>query len=606
MPCSRCSVLAALTFTCMWSPGYGQTGEVEPDGFKIIDYHDIQGLDADDSFGYSVAALGDFDGDGSADVAVGAPGDDDGGADRGAVYFLFSTGNISTSSAFLGGTAKLSSSTSSFSGNLANGNGFGTSIGAIGDLNGDGLSELAVGGNTGVAGANAIWILFLNRAAMSNRSVVVSSVQKIQYTDPCFSNSCGGPIGVADGFGTALHSIGDLDRDGVPDIVLGTSGDPNGCSLDPACPGSLMSPGSIWVVLLNSDGSVQQCQRIGPGCGGLTTPILGCPSFGFSVSGVADFDDDGVQDFLVGGPFSDDPGPAVCSGNGKNGAVWILQGSAVGTGPIQLGPIQQKISANSGGGPQIPLAMQDRFGASVDSLGDLDGNAVPDIIVGAEQRKSAFLLFMNSDGTYSSYVEWSNADFNNQLPPPFSFGSFGTAMAWIGNLTSNGAQIGVIGGIRNAPGPVSCPIPPCNYGAVIVFSVQHDIGFPWSALEGPVETASCPNTNLSTLSASPPVIGSTWRAVVANPQHSFATIEFRTGALCPPSTTAYGQLWITGTKLFAKTQSMSGGQTVFVEQIPNDASLYAFGYYVQAVTLGNGITPQLSNARVQVVGFTNP
>ena len=46
-------------------------------------------LDNNDCFGVSVASLGDLDGDGVADLAVGASHDDDGGTDVGAVYILF-------------------------------------------------------------------------------------------------------------------------------------------------------------------------------------------------------------------------------------------------------------------------------------------------------------------------------------------------------------------------------------------------------------------------------------------------------------------------------------------------------------------------------------
>ena len=49
-------------------------------------------LDNYDHFGSSVASLGDLDGDGVGDLAVGAFGDDDGGTNRGAVWVLFLDG----------------------------------------------------------------------------------------------------------------------------------------------------------------------------------------------------------------------------------------------------------------------------------------------------------------------------------------------------------------------------------------------------------------------------------------------------------------------------------------------------------------------------------
>ena len=49
-------------------------------------------LDDFDSFGTSVTSLGDLDGDGAGDLAVGAFFDDDGGLGRGAVWVLFRDG----------------------------------------------------------------------------------------------------------------------------------------------------------------------------------------------------------------------------------------------------------------------------------------------------------------------------------------------------------------------------------------------------------------------------------------------------------------------------------------------------------------------------------
>src|SRR4029453_14958604 len=46
-------------------------------------------LDAGDFFGQTLCALGDLNGDGIGDVAVGAIGDDDGGLDQGGLWFLY-------------------------------------------------------------------------------------------------------------------------------------------------------------------------------------------------------------------------------------------------------------------------------------------------------------------------------------------------------------------------------------------------------------------------------------------------------------------------------------------------------------------------------------
>lgn len=92
-------------------------------------------LSKGDTFGTSVAKIGDINGDGIQDIAVGAPGDKDG-----AVYILMltKTGSILKS-------VKISaSSDASLRKQLKKNEGFGTLLNAIQDINGDGVKELSV------------------------------------------------------------------------------------------------------------------------------------------------------------------------------------------------------------------------------------------------------------------------------------------------------------------------------------------------------------------------------------------------------------------------------------------------------------------------------
>ena len=106
-----------------------------------------------DYFGISVASLGDLNGDGVADLAVGARRDDDGGDgySRGAVYIVFLNADGTVKA-----ETKISSTQGGLTGPLDAHDNFGSSLASLGDLDGDGVADLAVGIN------GAVYILFLN------------------------------------------------------------------------------------------------------------------------------------------------------------------------------------------------------------------------------------------------------------------------------------------------------------------------------------------------------------------------------------------------------------------------------------------------------------
>ncbi len=250
-------------------------------------------LNDNDRFGTSVACIGDLDGDGIEDIAVGASLDDDGGTNRGAVWILHLDTN---------GTVKfhekISSLFGNFTGVLTNGDRF-SEVATLGDLDGDGIVDIAVGStldNDGGSGTGAVWILFLN----SDGSV--KAHQKISATSGGFT----GLLDPGDRFAFPSN-VGDLDGDQITDIAVGTFFDDDGGT----------NRGAVWILFMNSDGTVKGHQKISSTEGNFTGAITNGDLFGLPVAGIGDLNNDGIPDLLVGARQNDDGGP-------DRGAAWVL------------------------------------------------------------------------------------------------------------------------------------------------------------------------------------------------------------------------------------------------------------------------------------------
>ncbi len=382
-------------------------------------------------FGSSVAGLGDLDGDGTGDLAVGAFGD--GGIaptnGRGAVWVLFlnQEGMVRTEQ-------KINNNAGGFEGTLDLGDHFGISVASLGDLDGDGIPDLAVGASSdddGGTDRGAVWILFLNSDG------TVRADQKISDTAGGFQ----GLLADGDHFGRSVANLGDLDGDGTHDLAVGATGDAGGG----------FSRGAVWVLFLNSDGTVKTEQKISDTAGGFQGTLDNGDLFGSSVASLGDLDEDGTQDLAVGAVLDDDGGGSPFA---DRGAVWVLFLNPDGTVKAE-----QKIS-DTAGGLQGMLGDSDFFGISVARLGDLDGDGVEDLAVGAvgdddgglsSNRGAVWMLFLNPDGTVKAEQKVSDTagGFEGTLD---DFDQFGYSIALLDDLDGHGVADLAVGAVGDDDG----------------------------------------------------------------------------------------------------------------------------------------------------------
>ena len=141
---------------------------------QVLDYREINSqenladhpVDLDGYMGMALTSLGDLDGDGIEEIAVGA---------REGLYIIFPD-----SSGFAKSYVRINSIYGGFTGGIEYNDQFGYALEAIGDLDNDGMVDLAIGASgddDGYTNRGAVWILFLNT------DCTVKSYQKISDTE---------------------------------------------------------------------------------------------------------------------------------------------------------------------------------------------------------------------------------------------------------------------------------------------------------------------------------------------------------------------------------------------------------------------------------------
>ena len=337
----------------------------------------LTGRNGGDRSGHSVSGAGDVNGDGIGDLFIGAY---HAGSSEGESYVVFGT-----TQAFLP-VFPLRSLHPAGGGDGSHGfvltgidvdDRSGRSVSAAGDVNGDGTDDLIVGAYRGDPGGDA---------EAGESYVVFGSTQDFPALFPLKSLSPAGGgdgsrgfvlagIDADDSSGRSVSAAGDVNGDGIDDLIIGAvCADPRGDSC----------AGESYVVFGSVQGfpAIIPLRSLYPTDGGdgsrgfVLTGIAEGDRSGRSVSAAGDVNGDGIDDVIVSAYF------AMPRGDAEAGESYVVFGASHGL-PAILPLASLKAGDGSRGFVLTGIDAGDRSGGSVSAAGDVNGDGIDDLIVGA-------------------------------------------------------------------------------------------------------------------------------------------------------------------------------------------------------------------------------
>uniref|UniRef100_UPI00300A4103 Ig-like domain-containing protein n=1 Tax=Nitratireductor sp. CH_MIT9313-5 TaxID=3107764 RepID=UPI00300A4103 len=395
----------------------------EVGGRRIMD---VYNLDSSDGFimtlplysrtGYRVWGGGDVDGDGVDDIIIGSNGS---GRQPGEAHVIFGEkdgewGDMSGNSRILN-LRNLPADKGLIINGYPNGVNFGSDV-TMGDVNGDGLDDFLITGRDEPGNTTVTHIIFGNEERSWGN--VSGGKQVLNIADLAPEK---GVILVTDPHQYQYHpGVGDLNGDGIGDIVLKhyINTAPQSTHIDVIFGRS----GTRWV-----PGTGQQRLMLDDVAEGEGFRIISEElALNSSELEVSDFNGDGHDDLLIGGARSAVPGKEgefayILFGRGDGNWGEVVDGKRV----VDLSKMQP-----GEGVRLLSEASEEGFGYHLSAGGDINGDGLADILVGAllndiggTDAGAAYVIYGQANGFGSGFIrrgsaadDWmSGSEKNDQL-----------------------------------------------------------------------------------------------------------------------------------------------------------------------------------------------
>ena len=330
----------------------------------------IEASNAHDSFGAHLGNIGDINGDGCDDIAIGASGGDPLDRDTAGYISVIYGCNPATLAAGVLYTDDIDGSNGFTIMGAESGDriGHGDVVG-LGDFNGDGLDDFAFGTLATGGRIGSVFVLygqdgnFPAQIDLADTDVAISR----------FDGSQNHPQGAQD-FGLAVAALGDFNGNGYTDLIAGANGSNHGEGT------AMWSAGAAYVIFGQATPPTQMSIDALDGSNGFA--ILSGQSgawLGYAVTGGRDINGNGLPDLAVGA-LADSP---MIEGETRAsaGSVFLIYGRE-DTWPASINA--HELTASEGMhivGPEP----SSRTGGAIAMSGTVDDEGVADLVIGAYQ-----------------------------------------------------------------------------------------------------------------------------------------------------------------------------------------------------------------------------